>query len=50
MYSPINIWDSSWLKTNMFKENIIDAEKMESMGKIITFDEFCLFNDYSGEF
>lgn len=50
VYSPINIWDSSWLKTNMFKENIIDVEKMERMGKIITFEEFCLFNDYSGEF
>lgn len=50
VYSPIHIWDSSWLKPNIFKENIIDHQKLKSVGKIITFEEFCLFNDYYGEF
>lgn len=50
VYSPIKIWDSSWLKPNIFKENIIDTQKLENIGKVITFEEFCLFNNYSGEF
>lgn len=50
LYLPINIWDSSWLKPKLFEENIIDWEKLEKTDKIITPQEFCLFNNYSGEF
>lgn len=50
VYSQNNIWDSSWLKPNIFKEEIIDNEKLKNMGKVISFEEFCLFNNYMGEF
>lgn len=50
VYSPIKIWDSTWLKPNTFTENIIDKTALQNVGKIISFEEYCLFNDYDGEF
>ena len=50
VYSPIKIWDSTWLKPNTFTENIIDKTALQNVGKIISIEEYCLFNDYDGEF
>lgn len=50
VYSPINLWDSSWLQSGVFNENVINQNKLQSVGKIISFEEFCLFLDnYYGE-
>lgn len=50
VYSPITLWNSSWIKDGEFIETIIDQSALQSLGKIISFEEYCLFNDYDGGF
>ena len=51
VYSPfVKIWNSSWLKEDIFTENIIDQTVLQNIGKVISLEEYCLFNNYDGEF